>query len=112
MLKKCNMDQFEAPEDAVPYAAMDSWEWEVEKVTAHFPAGPRKIKGKKIRAKKEYEFEVWWKHCPPGEDNPTIESWEQNASLRSCQPYLDYLAKPEVRAELGADFAVEQPGDL
>ena len=112
MLKKCNMDQLEAPEDAVPYAAMDTWEWEVEKVTAHFPAGPRKIKGKKIRAKKEYEFEVWWKHCPPGEDNPTIESWEQNVSLRSCQPYLDYLAKPEVRAELGADFAVEQPGDL
>ncbi len=32
MLKKCNMDQFEAPEDAVPYAAMDNWEWEVEKV--------------------------------------------------------------------------------
>jgi hypothetical protein len=112
MLKKCNMDHFDAPEDAIPYAAMDSWEWEVEKVTAHFPAGPRKIKGKKIRAKKEYEFEVWWKHCPPGEDNPTIESWERNASLRTCQPYLDYLAQPEVRAELGADFAIEQPGDL
>jgi transposase InsO family protein len=112
MLKKCDMGQFESPEDAVPYAAMDSWEWEVEKVTAHFPAGPRKTKGKRMRAKREYEFEVWWKHCPPGEDNPTIESWEQNASLRTCQPYLDYLARPEVRAELGDDFAVEQPGDL
>jgi transposase InsO family protein len=112
MLKKCDMGQFESPEDAVPYAAMDSWEWEVEKVTAHFPAGPRKAKGKRMRAKREYEFEVWWKHCPPGEDNPTIESWEQNASLRTCQPYLDYLARPEVRAELGDDFAVEQPGDL
>jgi transposase InsO family protein len=112
MLKKCNMDQFESPEDAVPYAAMDSWEWEVEKVTAHFPAGPRKVKGKRMRPKKEYEFEVWWKHCPPGEDNPTIESWEQNVSLRTCQPYLDYLARPEVRAELGTDFANEQPGDL
>jgi len=112
MLKKCNIDQFESPEDAVPYAAMDSWEWEVEKVTAHFPAGPRKVRGKKMRAKKEYEFEVWWKHCPPGEDNPTIESWEQNTSLRTCQPYLDYLARPEVRAELGEDFGVEQPGDL
>jgi hypothetical protein len=65
MLKKCNLDHFEAPEDAVPYAAMDSWEWEVEKVTAHFPTGPRKIKGKKLRPKKEYEFEVWWKGCPP-----------------------------------------------
>ena len=112
MLKKCNMDQLESPEDAVPYAAMDSWEWEVEKVTAHFPAGPRKVKGKKKRAKKEYEFEVWWKHCPPGEDNPTIESWEQNTSLRTCQPFLDYLARPEVRAELGDDFAAEQPDDL
>ena len=66
MLKKCDMGQFESPEDAVPYAAMDSWEWEVEKVTAHFPAGPRKAKGKRMRAKREYEFEVWWKHCPPG----------------------------------------------
>jgi transposase InsO family protein len=112
MLKKCNMDQFESPEDAVPYAAMDSWEWEVERVTAHFPAGPRKLKGRKMRAKREYEFEVWWKNCPEGEDNPTIESWEQNTSLRTCQPYLDYLAKPEVRAELGDDFAAEQPGDL
>jgi len=112
MLKKCNMDLFESPEDAVPYAAMDSWEWEVEKVTAHFPAGPRKVKGKKKRAKKEYEFEVWWKHCPPGEDNPTIESWEQNTSLRTCQPFLDYLARPEVLAELGDDFAAEQPDDL
>ena len=112
MLKRCNMDQFESPEDATPYAAMDSWEWEVERVTAHFPAGPRKIKGRKMRAKREYEFEVWWKNCPEGEDNPTIESWEQNTSLRTCQPYLDYLAKPEVRAELGDDFAAEQPGDL
>ena len=112
MLKKCNMDRFESSEDAVPYAAMDSWEWEVEKVTAHFPAGPRKAKGKKIRPKKGYEFEVWWKGCPPGEDNPTLESWEQNSSLRTCQPYLDYLARPEVKAELGADFAIEQPGDL
>ena len=112
MLKKCNMDRFESPEDAVPYAAMDSWEWEVEKVTAHFPAGPRKVRGRKMRPKKDYEFEVWWKGCPPGEDNPTIESWQQNTSLRTCQPYLDYLARPEVTAELGADFATEQPGDL
>jgi transposase InsO family protein len=112
MMKKCNMDQFESPEDAVPYAAMDSWEWEVEKVTAHSPAGPRKVRGKKLRPKKDYEFEVWWKGCPPGEDNPTMESWEQNVSLRTCQPYLDYLAKPEVQAELGTDFATEQPGDL
>ena len=112
MLKMCNMDHFDSPEDATPYAAMDNWEWEVERVTAHFPAGPRKVKGKKMRPKKDYEFEVWWKNCPPGEDNPTIESWEQNASLRTCQPYLDYLARPEVLAELGADFATTQPGDL
>jgi hypothetical protein len=112
MLKRCNLDALESPEDAIPYAAMDSWEWEVEKVTAHSPAGPRKVRGKKLRPKKDYEFEVWWKGCPPGEDNPTMESWEQNVSLRTCQPYLDYLAKPEVQAELGTDFAIEQPGDL
>ena len=105
------MDAFDSPVEAVPYAAMDSWEWEVEKVTAHFPTGPRKVKGKRMRPKKEYEFEVWWKGCPPGDDNPTIESWERNVSLRTCQPLLDYLAKPEVRAELGDDFANEQPGD-
>jgi hypothetical protein len=29
------MDHFDSPEDATPYAAMDNWEWEVERVTAH-----------------------------------------------------------------------------
>ncbi len=106
------MDHFEAPEDAVPYAAIESCEWEFEKVTAHFPAGPLKSKGKKLRSKKDYEFEVWRKGCPPGEDNPRVESWEKNVSLRSCQPYLEYLARPEVIAELGADFAATQSGDL
>jgi hypothetical protein len=41
------------------------------------------------------------------EENPSWEPWS-NSSLRSCEAYEAYCARPEVMAQLGADFCVAE----
>ncbi len=59
-----------------------------------------------MRRKDDYSFKVLWKDVPQDENNPT-EPWD-NESLRESHLFQDYCKRPEVVAELGADFAVEQ----
>ena len=103
-LKRCSLEHYGAIDDALPLAALDNFEYRVERVLRHRPSGKRKQAGKRARAKSDYEFEVLWAGLPLEEDsNPSWEPWS-NGSLRSCEAYKDYLRLPSVVAELGGDF--------
>jgi hypothetical protein len=89
-------------EDAIPYAAKDCFEYEIEDVIQHKPMGPRRTAAG-LRNKSEYEFKILWKDIPLGADNPSWEPWT-NETIRLCKPYQDYLQRPEVLAMLGDKF--------
>jgi hypothetical protein len=103
-LKRCSLDHFTSIDEALPLAALDNFEYAVERILQHRPTGSRKRPNQRARPKKEYEFEVLWAHLPLEEDsNPSWEPWG-NVSLRSCEAYRTYLQQPEVVAALGNDF--------
>ena len=102
MCKWCDMSMMRQVEDAIPYAAKDSFEYEIEAIMQHTPAGPRRT-ASGLRNKNEFEFKVLWKDIPIGPDNPSWEPYS-NESMRQCAPYQEYLRRPEVAADLGANF--------
>ena len=103
-LKRCSLDHYDQVDDALPVAALDNFEYCVERILQHRPAGKRKAGKARARAKKDYEFEVLWADLPLEDgENPSWEPW-QNSSLRSCEAYRAYCSLPEVVEELGADF--------
>jgi transposase InsO family protein len=102
MLKFCDMSLMKQIEDAIPYAAKDCFEYEIEDVIQHKPMGPRRTAAG-LRNKSEYEFKILWKDIPLGADNPSWEPWT-NETIRLCKPYQDYLQRPEVLAMLGDKF--------
>ena len=101
MCKRCNMDLFETLDAAIPYAAMDSFEYEVESIINHEPRGERKR-----RRKDSYSFEVLWRGIERGDDNPSWEPWS-NESLRASEPFKQYCRRSDVQAELGRDFVAD-----
>jgi hypothetical protein len=105
-LKRCNLDQYQNVEAALPIAALDNFEYQVEEILEHRPLKRSSVKGKKI-PKKDFEFLVRWADLPVDEENPSWEPWS-NSSLRSCEAYEAYCARPEVVAQLGADFCVAE----
>ena len=98
MIKRCNLDLFDKVEEAVKYAALDNFEYEVEAILDHRPRGKR---GRKRRD--TYEFQVLWRGLERDENNP---SWEPfaNLSLRESDPFKQYCQRADVAAELGNDF--------
>ena len=98
MCKRCNMDLFETLDAAIPYAAMDSFEYEIEAILDHAPRGERKRKRRDT-----YEFQVLWRGLERSEDNPSWEPWS-NESLRASEPLKAYCDRSDVQAELGKDF--------
>jgi len=105
MLKRCDLSHLRSIEEAIPIAAKDSFEYVIQEIQAHRPTGPRRNARGKLRPKSDYEFQVLWRDFPLGEDNPTWEPWD-NVSLRTSEPFLEYCARPEVAAQLGADFSL------
>ena len=103
-LKTCSLDHFDNINEALEIAALDNFEYVVERILQHRPCGKRKQPGKRARPKGDYEFEVLWANLPLEEgENPSWEPWS-NSSLRSCEPFKQYCRQPEVLSELGADF--------
>jgi hypothetical protein len=103
-LKRCSLDHFASIDEALPLAALDNFEYAVERILQHRPTGRRKRPNQRTRPKNDYEFEVLWAHLPLEDDsNPSWEPWS-NASLRSCEAYRNYLQQPDVMASLGDDF--------
>jgi hypothetical protein len=98
MCKRCNLDLFESLEAAIPIAATDNFEYEIEAILDHRPRGERKR-----RRKDAYEFQVLWRGLERNEDNPSWEPWS-NESLRASEPMQRYCERSDVRAELGKDF--------
>ena len=108
-LKRCNLDQYASIEAVLPAAALDNFEYKVEEVSDHRPKRRGTSKGRKM-PKKGFEFLVHWADSPADESNPSWEPWS-NSSLRSCEAFEQYCAKPEVIAQLGADFCVAEAGE-
>jgi hypothetical protein len=102
MLKFCDMTGLQAIEDAIPYASKDLFEYEVAEVLEHRPTGPRKASGRLI-PKSDYSFRCLWKDLIEDDQNPSWEPWT-NTSLRECEAYKEYLLRPDVVYELGANF--------
>jgi hypothetical protein len=102
MLKFCDMSSLAAIELAIPYAAKDSFEYEVAEVLEHRPIGPRKVAGKLI-PKSEYQFRCLWKDLVEDDENPSWECWT-NTSLRECDAFKEYLLRPAVIHDLGPNF--------
>jgi hypothetical protein len=102
MLKFCDMSLMRQVEDAIPYAAKDCFEYEIDTIMLHSPSGPRRT-STGLRSKDDYQFKVLWKDIPLGEDNPSWEPYS-NESMRKCIPYQEYIKRPEVAAQLGEKF--------
>jgi hypothetical protein len=82
----------------------------MQAILEHEPKGPRTFlsgKRKLMRRKDDYSFKVLWKDIAQDESNPSWEPWS-NESLRSSHLFEEYCKRPEVMADLGADFALEQ----
>lgn len=105
-LKRCNLDQYADVEAALPFAAMDNFEYKVSEVLTHRPAVRQGSKGKRL-PKSSFEFLVRWADLPEDEENPSWEPWS-NASLRACEAYRLYCKKDEVIDQLGSDFYVDE----
>ena len=105
MCKRCNLDLFEALEEAIPIAAADNFEYEIEAVLDHRPKGERKRRRKDL-----YEFQVLWRGIERSEDNPSWEPWA-NESLRASEPMQRYCDRSDVIAELGKDFLPKDQAD-
>jgi hypothetical protein len=113
MCKRVDLDHFDHIEEATKYAALDVWEYEMEAILDHEPKGPRAFRSgnrRMIRKKEDYSFNVLWKDVPRDETNPSWQPWE-NESLRQSQLFKEYCRKPEVLAELGADFVLSDAED-
>jgi hypothetical protein len=111
-----DLDHFDDIDEAVRYAAMDHLEYEMEAILEHEPKGPRTFRSgnrKVTRKKEEYSFRVLWKDIPQDDSNPTWEPWD-NESLRASHLFQEYCRRPDVAAELGADFlnAQDNPDDV
>jgi hypothetical protein len=102
MLKHCDMSLMKKIEDAIPYAAIDNFEYEIDAILEHQPAGPRHTRDG-LHDKKSYTFKCLWKDLPLGPDNPSWEPWT-NESMRSTEAYKDYMQQREVIADLGTKF--------
>lgn len=102
MLKFCDMSLMKQVEDAIPYAAKDSFEYEIEAVMSHRPLGPRRT-STGLRNKSDYEFKCLWKDLPLGDDNPSWEPWS-NESMRQCEAYLEYTKQQHIIDQLGDKF--------
>jgi transposase InsO family protein len=98
MCKRCNLDLLKELEEAIPIAAADNFEYEIETILDHRPRGERKRKRRDV-----YEFQVLWRGIERGEDNPSWEPWS-NESLRASEPLQTYCSRSDVVAELGRDF--------
>jgi hypothetical protein len=106
MCKRVELDHFDDIEEAVKYAALDVWEYEMEAILDHEPKGPRTFRSgnrKITRKKEECSFSVLWKDLPRDDMNPSWEPWE-NESMRKSHLFSEYCRRPDVMAELGADF--------
>jgi hypothetical protein len=102
MLKRCDMSLMQQVDDAIPFAAKDSFEYEIEDVIHHRPTGPRRTTAG-LRSKSEYEFKILWKDIPLGPDNPSWEPYT-NETIRLCAQDQNYVKRPEVVAMLGDKF--------
>jgi hypothetical protein len=102
MLKFCDMSLMTKIEDAIPYAAKDSFEYELAEILDHRPTGPRRINGM-LRPKNEFEFKCLWKDIELSDENPSWEPWT-NSSVRSCEAYEEYTSTPAFIAAYGRNF--------
>jgi hypothetical protein len=107
-LKMFNLDLLDSEEDLAAVAERDDWDYSLDCILEHRPAGPRKR-----RAKSSYEFLVLYKYLDrstePGQENPCWQPYRAVAHTEALQRYCE---RAEVISQLGSNFysaEAEQP---
>jgi hypothetical protein len=100
-----NCELLDSPEEYAFYAQRDFWDYSIDHISSHRPLLPRKQRGRRTRAKGDYDFLVHYKFLPvseePGCENP---SWQPYAPLRETSALQEYCDRPDVKVQLGDDF--------
>ena len=103
-----NLDLLDSEEDLAAVAERDDWDYSLDCILEHRPAGPRKR-----RAKSSYEFLVLYKYLDrstePGQENPCWQPYRAVAHTEALQRYCE---RAEVISQLGSNFysaEAEQP---
>ena len=100
-----NCELLDSPENYAFFAQRDFWDYSIDQISLHRPLLPRRVRGRRPRAKESYEFLVHYKFLPiseePGCENP---SWQPYSNLRHTTALETYCARDEVQVQLGSDF--------
>jgi hypothetical protein len=103
-LKVFNLDLLDTENDLASIAERDDWDYSVDSILQHRPAGRRKR-----QAKSSYEFLVQYKYLEPstepGQENP---AWQPYDAVRHCDALQRYCARDDVLAQLGPNFFVAE----
>ena len=106
-LRAFNAELMDGPDDFAKVAERDYWDYSVDSVMDHKPAGPRRLPSRRLRNKKDYKFLVKYKYLPlsdeAGCENP---SWQPYECVWNTIALKEYCDRPEITALLGADFCV------
>lgn len=112
-LRSFNAELMDGPDDFARVAERDFWDYTVDAIIDHRPAGPRRLESRRLRKKGDYKFLVRYKYLPistePGCENP---SWQPYQCVWNTSALKEYCDIPAISAQLGADFCVgEDQGD-
>ena len=103
-LKVCNIELMNGEEDMASIAQRDDWDYSLDSILQHRPAGVRRR-----RAKSDYEFLVLYKYLErsdePGQENP---SWQPYSAVSHTDALQQYCSRPEVASQLGNNFFVAE----
>lgn len=107
-LRSFNAELMDGPDDFAKVAERDYWDYSVDAILEHRPPGPRRLPAsRRLRRKQDYKFLVRYKYLPlsdeAGSENP---SWQPYECIWNTVALKDYCDRPEITAQLGADFCV------
>jgi len=106
-LRAFNAELMDGPDDFARVAERDYWDYSVDSILEHRPAGPRRLPSRRLRKKNDYKFLVKYKYLPlsdePGSENP---SWQPYECVWKTVALKEYCDRPDITALLGADFCV------
>jgi hypothetical protein len=106
-LRRFNSDLLDGPDEHARVAERDFWDYTVDHISGHRPDGPRRQANRRLRNKRDYKFLVHYKYLPSSEEagceNP---SWQPYQCVWNTNALKEYCDRPEITAQLGADFCV------
>lgn len=93
------------PDEYAHVAQRDFWDYSIDFISSHRPLIPRRAPRRRPRTKDSYDFLVHYKFLPLStEDGCENPSYQPYNNLKHTSALQEYCNRPEVIAELGADF--------